>query len=150
MTGSLLFGSPQTRTGLFLFGVALTQRFDGFDDIPVSGRRTSVHPQNIHAHLLVTLNICFSSDIIQSVLIITTHGFLFGRNRSVFCQCRQCLIPPGNLVWIVLIVVYLYYCLVVESFLSSGRSSAIDQARLLLLLLPTSRNGFTPSIGLEV
>ena len=48
-------------------------------------------------------------------------------DRSEFCQCRQCLIPPGNLAWIVPVVFYLSYCLVAAGFLSSGRSSAMDQ-----------------------
>ena len=104
------------------------RRFDDCKNIPVSGRRTNVRQQDIHAHLLVTLNSCFSSDIITSVLIDTTHGILFECNRSVFCRYRQCLIPPGNLAWIVIAVVYLFYCLVEASLLSSGRSSDMDQA----------------------
>ena len=46
----------------------------------------------------------------------------------VFCRYRHCLIPPGNLAWIVIAVVYLFYCLGTASFQSSGRSSDMDQA----------------------
>ena len=99
----------------------------GAGDIPVSGRRTSVRWQNVQADLLVTFDYCFfSSDIITSVLIITTHEFIFDRNRLVLCGlCRygQCLISPGILAWIVL-----FYCLVVARFLSSDVSSAMEQA----------------------
>ena len=39
------------------------RRFDEFEDIPVSGRRTSARWQDSHAHLLVTFDYClFSSD----------------------------------------------------------------------------------------
>ena len=102
------------------------RRFDEFEDIPVRGRRTSARWQDLHAHL-VTFDYCFfSSDIITSVLIAKTHGLPVERNRSVFCRYRHCLIPPGNLAWIVIAVVF--YCLGMASFRSSGRSSDMDQA----------------------
>ena len=72
----------------------------------------------------MTFDYCFfSSDIITSVLIITTHGFLFDRNRLVLYRYGQCLIYPGILAWIVL-----FYWLVVAQFLSSDGSSAMEQA----------------------
>ena len=91
---------------------------------------------------LVTLNCRFTPAIITSVLIYTGFGssfrgacviarwerYLLGHDRSEFCRCRQCLVPPGNLAWIVLVVIYPSYSLVGGSFLSSGRSSEMDQA----------------------
>ena len=46
----------------------------------------------------------------------------------MFCRYRHSLIPPGNLAWIVIAVVYLFYLLGMASFRSSGRSSDMDQA----------------------
>ena len=123
VTRSLLLGSPHRLVrGSSCSALLFPRRFDDFEDIPVNGRGTSVRQQDIHASFLVTLHSRFSSDIITSVLIITTHGFLFERNRLVLCQYEQCLIPPGILAWIVL-----FYCLVVARFLSSGESSAMEQ-----------------------
>ena len=143
VTGSLLFGSPHRCVwGCSRSTLLCLLRFDGLDEVPVSGRNANVHQQGIHAHLLVTLNNRFTPDIITSVFIDTGSGssfhgacviahwerYLLGHDRSEFCRCRQCLIPPGNLPWIVLVVFYLSYCFVTGSFLSSGRSSTIDQA----------------------
>ena len=115
--------SPQTCTGLFLFLLFFPRRIDEFEDIPASGRRTGVRWQNVHAYLLVTFDYCFfSSDIITSVLIITTHGFLFARNRLVPCRYGQCLIYPG------ILVIVLFYCFVVARFLLSDVSSTMEQA----------------------
>ena len=112
VTGSLLFGSPHIPVrGSSRSALLCLLRFDGLHGIPVSGRRTIVRQQGIHAHLLVTLNSSFSSDIITSILIVMKYGFLFGHDRLEFCQCGQYLIPPGHLAWIVLVVFYLYYCL---------------------------------------
>ena len=76
VTGSLLFRSPHRRVwGSSCSALLFPRRFDEFEDIPVSGRRTSARWQDIHAHLLVTFDYCFfSSDIITSVLIVMTHG----------------------------------------------------------------------------
>ena len=72
----------------------------------------------------MTFDYCFfSSDIITSVLIITTHGFLFDRNWLVLCRYGHCLIYHGIIAWTVL-----FYCLVVARFLSSDGSSTMEQA----------------------
>ena len=143
VTGSPLFGSPHRRVrGCSRSKLLCLLRFDVIDDIPVSGRRTNVRQYGIHAHLLVTLNSRFTSDIYTSVLITTESGsffrgvcvialwerYLLGHDRLEFCRCRQCLISPGNLVWIVLVILYISYCFVVGSFLSSGRLFVMDQA----------------------
>ena len=115
VTGSLLFGSPHRRVrGCFRSTLLCHPRVDG----------------------LVTLNCRFPPAIITSVLISTGSGLSFhwacaiahwerdlnGHDRSKYCRCRQCLVPPGNLTWIVLAVIYLSH-----SFLSSGRLPAMDQ-----------------------
>ena len=125
VTGSLLFGSPHRFVrGSSCSTLLFPRRIDEFEDIPVSGRRASFLWRNLCAYLLGTFDYCFfSSDIITSVLIITTHGFLFDRHRFVLCRCGQCLNYPGILTWIVL-----FYCLVVARFLSSDGSSAMEQA----------------------
>ena len=57
VTGSLLFGSPHRRVrGCSRSTLLCLLRFDGLDDVTVSGRSSIVHQQGIHAHLLVTLN----------------------------------------------------------------------------------------------
>ena len=127
VTGSLLFGSPHRPVRGYSRSTSLCLlRFDVLDGIPVSGWRTNVRQQGIHAHLLVTLNSRFTPDIITSGLIDTESGssfrgacvvarweiYIVGHDRSEICRCRQCLIHPGNLVWIVLVMFYLSYCLV--------------------------------------
>ena len=121
VTGSLLFGSPHRRVrGCFRSTLLCHLLFDG----------------------LVTLNCRFTPAIITSVLISTGSGssfhracviahwerYLNGHDRSKFCRCRQCLVPPGNLTWIVLVVIYLSYSLVGGDFMSSGRLPSMDQA----------------------
>ena len=139
VTGSLLFGSPHRRVrGCSRLTLLCLQRFDGLDVI----RCTNVRQHDIHGHLLVTINSRFTPDFIKSVLIDTGSGssfcgacviarwekYLLGHDRLEFCRCRQCLVLPGNLAWIVLTMIYLSYSLEAGSFLSSGRSSAMDQA----------------------
>ena len=87
VTGSLLFGSPyRCVRGVSCSALLFPWWFDEFEDIPVGGRKSSAHWQGIHAHLFVTFDYCFfSSDIITSVFIVRRH----------------CLIPPGDLAWIV-------------------------------------------------
>ena len=103
VTGSLLLGSPHRLVrGSSCSMLFFPRRINKFDDIPVRGRRTSIRWHDIHANLLVTFDYCFfSSDIITSVLIITTHRLFFERNRLVLCRYGQCLIRPGILAWIV-------------------------------------------------
>ena len=131
VTGSLLFGSPHIRVrGCSRSTLLCLLRFDGLDDVPVSGRSSIVHQQGIHAHLLGTLNSRFTQDGISSVLISTAAGLSFhwacaiahwkrylnGHNRSKFCRHRQYLGPPGNLTWIVLVVICLSYSSVGKVF----------------------------------
>ena len=78
VTGSLLFGSPHRRVrGCSRLTLLCLLRFDRSDEIPFIGRRTNVRQYGIHAHLLVTLNSCFMSNIITSVLIDTESGLSF-------------------------------------------------------------------------
>ena len=115
--------SPQTCMGLFLFDIVFIGGLLNSRDIPVSGRGTSVRWHNVHACLLVTFDYCFfSSDLITSIVIITTHGFFFDCGRLVLCQYGQCLIYSGTL------AIVLFYCLVVAWFLSSDVLSAMEQA----------------------
>ena len=126
VTGSLIFGSPPR--------------------LVRGGYRSTLlcHPR---VDVLVTLNCRFPLATITSVLISTTSGspfrgacviahweiYINGHDRSTVCWCRQCLGPTGNLAWIVLVVIYLSYSLVGESFLLSGRLPAIRRVLLLLL-----------------
>ena len=120
VTGSLLFGSPHRRVrGCSHSTLLCLLRLDEF----------------------MTLSCRFTPAFITSVLIYTGSGssfrgssviarwkkILLGQYRSAFCRCGQCLVPPGNLACIVLIVIYLSYSLVAGGFVSSGRSSAMDQ-----------------------
>ena len=116
VTGSLLFGSPHRLVrGSSCSTLFLHRWTDELEDIPVSGWWTSVRWQNVHAYLLVTFDYCFfSSDLITSIVIITT--------RLVLCRYGQCLIYPGT------IAIVLFYCLVEARFLSSDVSSAMEQA----------------------
>ena len=79
--------------------------------------------QSVHDYLLVTFDYCFfSSGIIASTVIITTHGILFDRNRLVPYRYRQCLTYSGTL------AIVLFCCLVIAGFLSSDVSSAMEEA----------------------
>ena len=136
VAGSLLIGSPHRRVwGCFHSTLLFLLRFDGLDVV-----RWSINVQ--HAHLLVTIVSRFTPDISTSVWIVSGSGssfcgacviacwerFPLGHDRSEFCQCRQYLVPPGNLAWIVLVVFYISYRVVTESFMASSRSSEMDQA----------------------
>ena len=74
-----------------------------------------------------------------SLLFGSPHGYVRGCfhstllglvqfDRSEFSRCRQYLIPPWTLVWIVLVVVCLSYSVVAGSVMASSRSSEMDQA----------------------
>ena len=155
-------GSPHRRVrGCFHSTFLCLLRFDGLDVV-----RWSTNVQyGLHAHLLVTIISRFTPDIFTSVLIVLGSGssfcgacviarwerFLLGHDRSEFCQCRQYLVAPGNLAWIVLVVIYLYYSVVAGSFMASSRSSEMDQAGPYSASSgPATRNVFGPCVGHEV
>ena len=139
VTWSLLLGSPHRRVrGCFHFALLCLLRFDGLDVVRWS---TDIH-YGFHAHLLVTIRSRFTPHIITSILIVSGSGtsfcgacviarwerYLLEHDRSEVCRCRQYLVPPWSLAWIVLVVVCLSYSVVAGSFMASGGSSDMDQA----------------------
>ena len=145
VTGSLLFGSPHRRVrGCSRSTLLCHLQFDGF----------------------VTLNCRFTPAIIASVLISTGSGssfhwtcvivhwerYLIGHDRSEFCHCRQCLVPPRNLTWIVLVVIYLSYSLVGGGEFSVVRQIARNGSGgyFFCFFHPATGKVFGPCIGPEV
>ena len=73
----------------------------------------------------------FPLDVAQSSAVRRScscwERCLLENDWSEFSQCRQCLIPPWTLVWIVFAVVCLSYSVVAGSVMASSRSSEMDQ-----------------------
>ena len=84
---------------------------------------------------------CFHSTLLGLVrfdgltrVVARWERYLLEHDRSEFSRCRQYLIPPWTLVWIVLVVVCLSYSVVAGSVMTSSRSSKWIRRVLLLLL----------------
>ena len=71
---------------------------------------------------------CFHSTLLSLLRFDRLTRVVARWDRSEFSRCRQYLIPPWTLVWIVFVVVCLCYSVVAEGVMASSRSSDMDQA----------------------
>ena len=72
--------------------------------------------------------LCSVARLSLARVVACWERYLLDHDRSGFSRCRQYLIPPWTIVWIVLVVVCLSCSVVAGSVMGSSRSSEMDQA----------------------